>query len=191
MTSPENPTGPVHPVWGPPPAPVWGAPPPPPSGPPAGTSTWGPPAGPGGVQPPRKRRLTWVWFLIPVLIVFLASSTVVGVFGVKLYEQPIDATNRYYAAIRAGRYEDAYRQLCATRRFATTVSAFAATEQRANDARPITAYDFIGLDFPKDANSEIDIITTGTVTRNGFDHDTRVGLVREDDEWRVCTIEED
>jgi hypothetical protein len=150
---------------------------------------WGAPADPGGGLPPKKRRL--IWFLIPVLIVFLVSSTVVTVFAVKLYEQPIDATNQYFADIRAGRYEDAFQQLCATRRFGTTVSAFAATEKRANDARPIDSYDFIGLDFPKNDNSPTDIITTGTVTRNGFDHDTRVGLVREDDEWRVCTVEED
>jgi hypothetical protein len=135
--------------------------------------------------------LTWLWILIPVLVVFLASSTVIGVFGVKLYTQPIDATNEYYAAIRAGRYDDAYQQLCAARRFESTLTTFEATQTRENNARPIVSYDFIALDFPKNDNSSIDIITTGTVNRNGFDHDVRVGLVREDDEWRVCRIEED
>lgn len=189
MTSPENPTGPVHPVWGPPPAPAWGAPPPPPAGPLAGAPTWGPPADPG--TPPQKRRLTWLWFLIPVLVVFVAASTVAVVFGARLYSGPIDATNKYYADIRASRYDDAYHQLCAARRFESTLTTFESTQQRENDARPIDSYDFIGLDFPKDDTSPIDLITTGTVTRNGFEHDTRVGLVREDDEWRVCTIEED
>jgi hypothetical protein len=194
MTSPENPTGPVHPVWGPPPAPAWGAPPPPPGTAP-GAPAWGPPgqpAGPaGGRPPPRKRRLTWLWFLIPVLVVFLASATVVAVFGVKLYEQPIDATNDYYAAIRGGRYSDAYNQLCSSRRFTITQSDFVAQQTRENDAKPLDSYDFIGLDFPKSDDSSIDIITTGSVTRNGVDHDVRVGMVREDDDWRVCEINED
>ena len=146
------PAAPHHPSPSPPrsrqPQPPWGTPPP----------TWGapPPGGPvppggagGGWQPPgppvKKRRLTWLWILIPVLVVFVASAVVVGVFAVRLAVEPIDATNDYFArrprrAVRRG-----VRQRCArsrrrsARRTRSSVSSSSTTSWDRSTASTSTA----------------------------------------------------
>jgi hypothetical protein len=178
-TPPAAPT--PQPAWGAPP-PVWGTPPPGAPIPPGG----GVPGG-GGWTPgpvPRKRRLTWLWILIPVLLVFVASTVVVIVFVTKLVTAPIQTTNDYYADLRDGRYTAAYGELCSLRREEVTLDDF--TSQQRSQPR-VQSFDFDNIDFSSN-RSDVDVVVKGTVTRNGFDRDTHVGLWREDDHWKVCTI---
>jgi len=138
----------------------------------------------------KKRRLTWLWILIPVLVVLVASTAVVGVYGVRLALEPIDETNEFLADISAGRYDEAYEDMCAAARFAGD-NPLGRQEQLDNEVGPITSWDINGIEFSDDDVSDvIDVITTGTVVRNGTLYDIRVGLSREDDEWRVCTAVE-
>jgi hypothetical protein len=174
-----------QPQWGTPP-PAWGAPPPGGPVPPGGAGGGWQPTG----APVKKRRLTWLWILIPVLVILVTSTVVVGVYAVRLAVEPIDATNEYLADLSAGRYGAASENLC---RFALVggTNALERQQQRDNELGRITAWDIDGIEFPNDGTSElIDVFTTGSVVRNGVTYDIRVGLSREDDEWKVCTVSE-
>ncbi|MGZ4689234.1 MAG: Rv0361 family membrane protein [Acidimicrobiia bacterium] len=182
----QAPTWGSAPQWGAP-QPAWGAPPP--GGPPPGMP---PPAGPGGgwapqgpVVAPKKRRLTWLWFLIPILVVFLAAATVAIVFGVKLFTGPVDATNDYYAELKVGNYARAYTHLCSDLQVRYTVSEF--DQLQRNDARTlgrIRAYKFDTSNFENG-----DVFVRGTVIRSPFNqHRIEVRLVREDSDWKVCSV---
>ncbi|MGZ6968728.1 MAG: Rv0361 family membrane protein [Acidimicrobiia bacterium] len=187
----QAPTWGSAPQWGAP-QPAWGAPPP--GGPPPGMPPPGmpPPAGPGGgwapqgpVVAPKKRRLTWLWFLIPILVVFLAAATVAIVFGVKLFTGPVDATNDYYAELKVGNYARAYTHLCSDLQVRYTVSEF--DQLQRNDARTlgrIRAYKFDTSNFENG-----DVFVRGTVIRSPFNqHRIEVRLVREDSDWKVCSV---
>ncbi|MGZ6964849.1 MAG: Rv0361 family membrane protein [Acidimicrobiia bacterium] len=182
----QAPTWGSAPQWGAP-QPAWGAPPP--GGPPPGMP---PPAGPGGgwapqgpVVAPKKRRLTWLWFLIPILVVFLAAASVAVVFGVKLFTGPVDATNDYYAELKVGNYARAYTHLCSDLQVRYTVSEF--DQLQRNDARTlgrIRAYKFDTSNFENG-----DVFVRGTVIRSPFNqHRIEVRLVREDSDWKVCSV---
>lgn len=127
-----------------------------------------------------------MWILIPVLLVFVTSSVVVVVFATKLISAPIQATNDYYADLRAGHYLAAYNQMCDRRQRNLPYTDFRAQQSAAGG---VDSYDFTGIDFPN-ADSIVDIIATGTVDRGGFTYDARVGLTREDDDWKVCSVQE-
>jgi flagellar basal body-associated protein FliL len=199
--SPE-PTQPNAPAWGttppaatppPPPtapqatAPAWGTPPPAAPGPPAGTPGWSDPGGP----PPKKRRLTWLWLLIPLMLVFVAATVVVVVFGVKLFTEPVDATNDFYADLSAARYEEAYAQLCTPAQRAFSEAQFVQNQERTEQTQGrISRYNFDNVEFSNtDDDFESDVIDAtvkGTITREGREFDVVVGLQHEDGEWRVC-----
>ena len=150
-----------------------------------------PPAGadPGG-PPPKKRRLTWLWILIPVLRVLVAATVVVVVFGVKLFIEPIDATNDFFADLSAGRYDEAYDQLCspaqrAVHRSAVRRSARSEPSRRSGRITSTTSTASSSQRRRRDSDV-IDATANGTVVRDGTTYDVDVGLEREDDEWKVC-----
>jgi hypothetical protein len=120
-------------------------------------------------------------------LVLVSSTVVVGVYAIRLAVEPIDATNEYLADISAGRYDEATEDLCAAARLGVE-NPLAREQELDNERGPITSWNITGFEFPDDDVSDvIDVITTGTVVRNGVDYDIRVGLSREDDEWKVCT----
>jgi hypothetical protein len=195
-----EPTQPTAPAWGTTPptagapatAPAWGTPPPAAPVPPGGTPGWG---DAGGV-PPRKRRLTWLWFLIPLMGVFVAATVVVVVFGVKLFTEPVDATNDFYADLSAGRYEEAYAALCSPAQRAFSEAQFVQDQEQTEQTQGrITDYDFDNVEFSNtddDFDSDvIDATVKGTISRDGRSYDVVVGLQREDGEWRVCASARD
>lgn len=125
------------------------------------------------------------------MAVLVAATVVAGVFGVKLFIEPVDATNDFYASLSAGRYEEAYAQLCSPAQRAFSEAQFVANQERAEQAQGrITDYDFDSVDFrdtDDDFNSSIiDASVKGTITRNGRTTDVVVGLQREDGDWHVC-----
>jgi len=191
---PAAPTPAAQPAWGTP-APAWGAPPP--GGP-------IPPAGGYGAGPPvKKRRLTWLWILIPTLLVLVASTVVVGVYVGELVLGPVDSTNDFLADVRAERYEEAYASLCAPARRVITEADFIAQQQESEQTRgPIVSYDINdfeinddsdAFDFDVDddfADATIDATTSGTVVRGSSEYDLRATLRREAGDWRVCSVVE-
>jgi hypothetical protein len=183
--------GAQQPAWGSEP-PVWGTPPPggvaPPTAPGAG---WVPP-GPGAGPPPKKRRLTWLWFLIPTLVVFVAAFVVIIVFAVKLVGGPIEATNDYYADVKAARYASAYDHLCSSQRVNYTRRQFADLLSRdAQSKGRVEEYDFHDSELNSDDDGDTvfsDATVKGTVRRSGTDYETRVRLRKEDGDWKVCAV---
>jgi hypothetical protein len=178
---------PPTPAAAPPPAPpAWGTPgagwtPPPGATPPPATGGgWTP--GP----PPRKRRLTWLWILIPVLLVFAASTVVVIVFAVRLVLGPVQTTNDYYADLRDRDYPSAYDRLCSAVRSEISETRFEQI-QRSDVATKgsIEDYDFSSSHIEND-----DATTTGTVRRAGQEYDARIELRKEDGDWRICAVRE-
>ncbi len=148
---PERPVGPGpdpgQPGWASPTPPPPGAPPsppppPPPPGVPAAPPAFGAPPPPdlpgavapgGGWQPPappvKKRRLTWLWILIPVLLVFATSVVLIAVFAVRAIVGPIEATDDYFSALRDERYATAYDLRCTSYQAQISEADFARREQ--------------------------------------------------------------
>lgn len=194
-TDPSGPSGnepdPGQPGWAsptPPPAP---APPPPPAPPtPASYTTPPPPTGPGappagsGWEPPpppvKKRRLTWLWILIPVLLVFVTSVVLIVVFAVRAIVGPIETTDDYFTALRDQNYSEAYDLRCAAFKAQISEPDFAQREQ-ANG--PVRSFDINGFDRNDDSAT-----TEGDVTRAGVNYHVTVRLEKEDGDWKICEI---
>jgi hypothetical protein len=143
----------------------------------------------------KKRRLTWLWILIPVLLVFVASFVVIVVFAVKLIGGPIEATNDYYADLKAERYAESYDHLCASLQDEYTQDQFVNLLQGQTRAKGrVEDYDFHESDLNSndDTDDEIfsDSTVTGTVDRGNATYDTRVRLRKEDGDWKVCAVSE-
>ncbi len=175
---PPPPDAPPAPQPGPPAAPGWGAPPgpPPPITPPApAASGWEPPP-----PPVKKRRLTWLWILIPVLAVFAVSVVLIVVFAVRAIVGPIESTNDYFSALRDEKYSAAYDLRCAAFKAQISEPDFAQREQSNGRVR-----DFNITEFDRTGNRAT---TNGDVTRAGIDYHVTVRLVREDGDWKVCEI---
>jgi hypothetical protein len=124
------------------------------------------------------------------MVVLVGATVVVGVFGVKLFTEPVDATNDFYADLRAGRYEQAYASLCSPAQHAFSESQFVRSQEREEQAQGrITSYDFDNVDLGDDNDFNDDIIDAtvkGTIVRDGRSLDVVVGLRHEDGDWHVC-----
>jgi hypothetical protein len=165
---------------------AWGTPPPAAPVPPGPGAGWNePPA-----RPPKKRRLTWLWLLIPLMLVLVASTVVVIVFAVKLFTEPIDATNSFYADLRDARYEAAYAKLCDPAQRAFSEADFVADQERVeSDQGRITDFDFDDVQIGDDDDFRSDVIDAtveGEIVRGGQRYEVTVGLQRDDGEWKVC-----
>ena len=66
--------------------------------------------------PPPKRRLTWLWILIGVLVLIAALVVVAVVLFLRTINGPIDATSDVLAQIKAGHYAEARRLSCSADR---------------------------------------------------------------------------
>jgi hypothetical protein len=130
--------------------------------------------------------LTWLWILIPVLMVFLASTIVVIVFAIKLITGPVETTNSYYSDLRNRDYAGAYTELCGSLRSQISRTGFIELQQ--GDERTkgrVTSYNF--------SNSEIhnhSAVVTGDVERGGSRYSARLALSRENGDWKVCGVRE-
>jgi hypothetical protein len=125
------------------------------------------------------------------MLVFVAATVVVVVFGVKLFTEPVDATNDFYADLSAARYEEAYAKLCSPAQRAFSEAQFVQNQERTEQSQGrISRYDFDNVEFSNtddDFKSDvIDATVKGTITRDGRTFDVVVGLQHEDGEWRVC-----
>jgi hypothetical protein len=186
MGDPGNPSDPNQPGWAAPSPP----PPPPPADPvpPAPTVPAAPvpPAPltsePGGPAPVRKRRLTWLWILIPVLFVFLASLVLVIVFGIRLFVGPLLATEDYFEALRERDYAEAYSDRCASFQRGTSLQEF-------EDAHGNLTFGDFEFDNLEDLDLGGDEATArGTVEVDNQRIDVDVDLEREDGDWKVCRV---
>lgn len=184
---PPPPTPTPQPTWGTTPA---AAVPPPPVVP--GAPVAGGPSDPsaawtqvGAAPAPKKRRLTWLWILIPVLLVFIGATAVAITFGVKILVGPVDATNEYYAGLHDQNYSAAYEHLCAPLQDRYTESQFVDLQHGDEQSYgQVTSYSFDNSDI---RNSRA--YTTGTVSRSSSrTRRYEVTLVKEDGDWKVCGI---
>jgi hypothetical protein len=202
MGDPGNPTDPSgtsgsepdpgQPGWASPTPPTPAAPPPPPPAPPTPASfgTPPPPTVPGappaasGWEPPapavKKRRLTWLWILIPVLLVFVTSVVLIAVFAIRAIVGPIETTDDYFTALRDQNYSKAYDLRCAAFKAQISEPDFAQREQ-ANGS----VSDFNINDFQRQNDTTT---TEGDVTRSGVSYHVTVRLEKEDGDWKVCEI---
>jgi hypothetical protein len=199
MGDPGNPTDPSgtsgsepdpgQPGWASPTPPA--PPPPPPPAQPTPSSFGTPPPTVPGVapvdsdwQPPppavKKRRLTWLWILIPVLLVFVTSVVLIAVFAVRAIVGPIEATDDYFTALHDENYSEAYDLRCAAFKAQITEEDFTRREQVNG---PVGDFDFNGFDRTNDSAT-----TEGDVTRSGVNYRVTIRLEKEGDDWKVCEI---
>ena len=126
--------------------------------------------------------MTWLWILIPTLLIFVAATVVVIVFAFQLVVRPIEATEDYFAAAprRALR-------LRVQRALRVVPGAGDASDEFVNRERvagPVRDFDIDDFDTDGD-----DATTEGTVERGGDVYDVTVHLEKEDGDWKVCEIE--
>ena len=124
--------------------------------------------------------------LIGVLIVLVAGIVVAVVLAVDVFSKPVDATNEYYANVRAaGRYRAAYNDLCEPSRTTLSFGGFVRQERSRNRLDgPLRSYDFYVGTVNGDDGRAI-----GTEHRN-VDRDVEVHLDKEADTWKVCSIDD-
>jgi hypothetical protein len=173
---PPAPAPPPPPSDATPAPPTFGAPPPPPTLPNAPVDPgWQPP------QPPaKKRRLTWLWILIPILAVFAVSVILIIVFAVRAIVGPIEATDDYFSALRDQHYAEAYDRRCTSFQAQISEQDFALREQQNG---PVRDFDINSFDRSDDTAT-----TEGDVTRAGLRYHVRVRLEKEGGDWKVCDI---
>jgi hypothetical protein len=127
----------------------------------------------------KKRRLTWLWILIPVLALFVVSLVLVGVFAWRL-ASPVDATNEYLALLRDRRFASAYTQRCDAFRAAVPLNEFAGGSE---SLPAIRHYDIDDVEPGWN-----DATTRGTVELSDRVIDVTVKLEREDGDWTICEV---
>jgi hypothetical protein len=129
------------------------------------------------------------------MVVLVGATVVAGIFGVKLFTEPVDATNDFYADLSAGRYAEAYAQLCTPAQRAFSESQFVRSQEQDERLRGrITSYDFDDVELGDDNDFNDDVIDAtvkGTIVRDGRSFDVAVGLRHEDGDWHVCATARD
>jgi hypothetical protein len=128
----------------------------------------------------------WLWILIPVLLVFVASTIVVIVFAAKLVLGPVQTTNDYYADLHRHDYVAAYGELCSTIQRDISRDRFIALQRSDTSSKgPVESYNFSSSHIENGTAT-----TTGTVVRAGSEYNATIGLRKEDGDWRVCSVRE-
>ncbi len=133
--------------------------------------------------PPPKRKLTWLWILIGVLLLIAALVVVAVVLFLRTLSGPIDATNEVLAQIKAGNYADARRLSCSadrelydeakyTRLFTDIVS----------DKGAVESYD---VNFSNVDGNRAEVRYDIEFSRDGHERYEAVA-VREQGDWRAC-----
>jgi hypothetical protein len=132
-----------------------------------------------------RRKLTWLWVLLGVFA-FLAITAIVAIVAfVNAVQPPVDAMNRFLAAVDRGEYDVAYAALCRDEQAATARESFPAAIEPFQ--RELTEYTVYSFDPVGDERT-----VQYTVTDFGGDSETyRATMVHEGGEWRVCDFFED
>ncbi len=115
-------------------------------------------------------------------VTILAAMTGCVAVVVNLVRAPIEAANVFVAHIDDGEIEVAYNSLCLATRAGLTLDEFA---DHYSAASGITGYTLTS------ASSAVGELTTvsGTIEVNDEPRNVNFTLVRESDEWRVCTYD--
>lgn len=122
--------------------------------------------------------------LVPLLALFGVGAVLFGIEAFELYREPIDATNDYLADVRAGRYAEAYSQLCTVTRLSLSEDDYVARQQAdERDLGPITSYDIYESELDSDGGA----VTGGEVVRGGRVYDEEFRLREEGGRWRMCS----
>lgn len=138
---------------------------------------WVPPA------PPPKRKLTWLWILIGVLVLIATLVVVAVVLSVRTLAGPIDSTNAVLAQIKAENYAAAYRLSCAADRERYTLDQYEQVFLNTVDAEgALVSYDvnYSSVDG-SDAEVRYDVEFAGGTTDR---HEAEAHKVN--GKWRTC-----
>ena len=137
--------------------------------------------------PPPKRKLTWLWVLLGVLVLIATLVVVAVVLFVRTLAGPIDATNEVLAQIKVENYEEAYRLSCSADRELYTLEQYSQVFVNTKDARgAIESYDvnYSSVDG-NTAEVRYDLeFADGTTDR--FEAEAH----KESGDWRVCLFPE-
>ncbi|MCP3989094.1 MAG: hypothetical protein GY724_08465 [Actinomycetia bacterium] len=117
--------------------------------------------------------------LIVIILVVMTGCVAVVV---NLVRAPVEAANSFVAHIDDGEIKAAYNSLCRTTRSELTLDEFT---DHYSAAGGITGYTLAP------ASSAIGELTTvsGTIEINDEPRNVNFSLVRENDEWRVCSYD--
>jgi hypothetical protein len=137
--------------------------------------------------PPNKRKLTWLWILLGVLVLIAALVVVAVVLFVRTLAGPIDATNDVLAQVKVENYEKAYRLSCSEDRELYTLEQYTQVFVNTKDARgALESYDVNYSSVDGDtAEVRYDLeFADGTTDR--FEAQAH----KENGDWRVCLFPE-
>ena len=151
-------------------------------------------AQPGGQQvyppaqaAPQKKSKKWLWILLAIPLLLLLG---IGGCTALLYSsigQPIDATNAFVAELDNGDYAAAYNQLCTSTKGAVDPDQWAA-EAEAGIGGEITDFSFTEAFVSASSGQESTATVSGTIEVDGVGRSVTYNLVKEGDDWRVCTV---
>ena len=132
-------------------------------------------------QQPKKKSKLWLWITIAIVVpLFLCGLGVGGcaIFAAKSLTPPIDATNSFYKAAKAGDDLDPYT----CKRFLDQDSSF----NDIFDSEPkIDSYNFSSVDI-----TDNEAKVQGTVTREGKEFEATIDLEKDDGKFKVCYVRE-
>ncbi len=139
--------------------------------------TWVPPA------PPPKRKLTWLWILLGVLVLIAALVVVAVVLFIRTLAGPIDSTNAVLAQIKAENYAAAYRISCSADRELYTLEQYEQVFVNTTDAKgALVSYD---VNYSSVSGSDADVRYDVEFARGSSDR-LEAEAHKENGTWRTC-----
>ena len=135
---------------------------------------------------PQKKSRKWLWILLAIPLLILLGIGGCTALLVSSIGEPIDATNAFVADLDNQDFAAAYNQLCTTTKGAVGPDQWAA-EVEAGLGGEITDYNFTEASVSSSSGQQSTATVTGTIAVDGVDRAVSYGLVKEGDDWRVCT----
>jgi hypothetical protein len=150
-------------------------------------------AQPGGHQAyppaqavPQKKSKKWLWILLAIPLLLLLGIGGCTALVISSVGAPIDATNAFVADLDNGDYAAAYNQLCTSTKGAADPDQWAA-EAEAGIGGEITDFSFTEASVSSSSGQQSTATVSGTIEVDGIARSGTYNLVKEGDDWRVCT----
>ncbi len=149
-------------------------------------------AQPGGYQAyppaqagPRKKGRKWLWIILGVLLAMVLGIGGCTALLVRSVSGPIDATNAFVAELDNGNFDGAYDLLCTATQNATDAGQWTAEAQNGLGGE-ITDYSFTSASISSGSGPDVATVT-GSIDVDGSSRSVSYDLVKEGDDWRVCS----
>ncbi len=140
---------------------------------------------PSQAQPPAKKRRGWLWLLLGIPLLGLLAVGGCTALLVTSVRPTIDTTNTFIANVDDGDLRSAYDSLCEPMKARYGYEDWA-SGVAADLGGEITGYRFTQASVTT-GGGEQNATVSGTIDVDGIARDVTFDLVKEGDDWRVCS----